>query len=232
MKTGAMSKKATIALIVVGDVLLLAVGWFFLIAPQRTTAASIARSTSAVEAQLFQAKRPGGAHVEPKAIQQPEIATANLYSLAKAMPSDVDMPDLLLEVDQVARSAGVTLSTFSPAAPAAAPDGTYSTVPITLMFSGDFYSLTDLLYRLRSLVSVRGGALQTAGRLFAVNSVGLNPAGTGRQLTASVVVDAFVYGASAAPGSGAAATPPVATTGTDSTSTTTTPASTDAAPGP
>ena len=100
------------------------------------------------------------------AVQQPEIKTADLYSLAKAMPSTVDMPNLLLELDQVARSAGVTLSTISPGAPAPSLTAGFSTLAINLSFSGDFYSLTDMLYRLRSLVTVRNGALQTSGRLF------------------------------------------------------------------
>ena len=223
-------KKAAIALIVGGDLLLLLVGWFFLIAPQRTTAATIAQATSAAEVQLQQAKVPV-VRVKPAAIQQPEIKTADLYSLAKAMPSTVDMPNLLLELDQVARDAGVDLSTISPGAASPSLTDSFSTVPINLSFSGDFYSLTDMLYRLRSLVSVRDGTLQTSGRLFSVGSVGLGPAGAGSQLNATVVVNAYVYGAAA----GATPVTPVTPTGTstDTTSTSTTPApSADVAPGP
>jgi Tfp pilus assembly protein PilO len=219
--------KAAIALIVGGDLLLLLVGWFFLISPQRSTAASIAQATAAAEVQLQEAKKPI-VHVTPAAVVQPEIKTADLYSLAKAMPSSVDMPNLLLELDQVARSAGVDLATISPGAPVASLTGGFSTVSINLTFSGDFYSLTDMLYRLRSLVSVRNGALQTSGRLFSVGSVGFAPGGTGSKLNASVVVNAYVYGgAPAAP----VATP--APTSTDTTNTTTTPApAADVAPGP
>jgi Tfp pilus assembly protein PilO len=219
--------KAAIALIVGGDLLLLLVGWFFLISPQRSTAASIAQATAAAEVQLQEAKKPI-VHVKPAAVVQPEIKTADLYSLATAMPSSVDMPNLLLELDQVARSAGVDLATISPGAPVASLTGGFSTVSINLTFSGDFYSLTDMLYRLRSLVSVRNGALQTSGRLFSVGSVGFAPGGTGSKLNASVVVNAYVYGgAPAAP----VATP--APTSTDTTNTTTTAApAADVAPGP
>jgi Tfp pilus assembly protein PilO len=169
--------------------------------------------------------------VKPAAVQQPEIKTADLYSLAKAMPSTVDIPNLLLELDQVARSAGVTLSSISPGAPAPSSTGGFSTVSINLSFSGDFYSLTDMLYRLRSLVAVRNGALQTSGRLFSVGTVALAPAGSGGQLNATVTVDAYVYGA--APGATAVAPVTPAATGTDTTGTTTTAApSADVAPGP
>jgi hypothetical protein len=145
------------------------------------------------------------------------------------MPSTVDQPNLLLEIDQIGRSAGVSVATigFTDAQPSAADN--FSTVAISLTFKGDFYSITDLLYRLRSLVTVRNGALQTSGRLFSVASVALTPATVGSGLAANVSINAYVYG-------GAAAAPVVApvapaSTSTDTTQTTTTPApSSDVAP--
>jgi Tfp pilus assembly protein PilO len=223
--------KAAIFLIVGGDLLLLLVGWFMLISPQRSTAASIVRATAAAEVQLQEAKRPVVPVKPAAAAQQPVIETADLYSLAKAMPSTADMPNLLLELDQVARSAGVTLSTIAPEAPAPSLTAGFSTLAINLTFSGDFYSLTDMLYRLRSLVTVRNGALQTSGRLFSVDTVGIAPAGAGGGLDATVVVNAYVYGA--APGATAVAPVTPAATGTGTTDTTTTAAtSADVAPGP
>lgn len=219
MKKGKLQGKAAIALIIGGDLLLLALGWFALIGPQRATAASIVQATAAAEAQIVEAKRPVKI-VKPTAVVQPEIRTADLYSLAKAMPSTEDMPNLLLQLDQVARSSGVTLTSIAPG-PATPSTGTsFSTVTITLALSGDFYSLTDLLYRLRSLVAVRNGALQTSGRLFSVGSVGLTPTGTGAQLNATVIMNAYVYGTAAAAGALAPAAP-AAAAGTDTTSTTT-----------
>jgi Tfp pilus assembly protein PilO len=223
--------KAAIALIVGGDLLLLVVGWFMLIAPQRSTAASITRATAAAVVQLQEAKRPV-VHAKSSVVQQPVIRTADLYSIAKAMPSAEDMPDLLLELDQVARDSGVTLSTISPSVPTTSLTGSFSTVPINLSVVGDFYSLTDLLYRLRTLVTVRDGSLQTAGRLFSVGSIGFGRAGTGAQLNATVSVTAYIYGGVPGVTDPAAATPPAATS-TDTTQTSTTSAaSADVAPGP
>jgi hypothetical protein len=225
--------KATIGLIVAGDLLLLLVGWFMLIGPQRATASSIVQATAAVEAQIVAAKAPVVPEKPAAAIQQPVIKTADLYSLAKAMPSTIDQPNLLLELDQLARSAGVELSTISFGAEQTPLGAAYSTVGISTGFTGDFYSVTDMLYRLRTLVSVRHGALQTSGRLFSVDSVGISPAGAGGSLTATVSITAFVYGgaAAAAPATPAAAPASTDTTSTDTTQTTTTPApSTDVAP--
>ena len=93
----------------------------------------------------------------------------------------------------LARSAGVQLSSISPAP----TDPTTGATLINLSVSGDFYSLTDLLYRLRSLVAVHNGALEVSGRLFSITSVGLTPSGTGRILNASVTLNAFTFGAAA-----------------------------------
>jgi Tfp pilus assembly protein PilO len=218
-----LPKAGKIALIVGGDLVLLLMGWFLLLGPQRATARSIANSTAATQLQIAEAKKPV-VPVTPAAVQQPEISTANLYNLAKAMPSTMDTPNLLLELSQVARASGVELSTIQPGQPSAAASATgFSTIPINLTVSGDFYSLTDLLYRLRSLVSVRDGELVTSGRLFSVETVGLSPANGGSGLSATVTVSAYVYGG-APPAPAAAPLPAVTDTTNTNTTATTTPA--------
>lgn len=229
MKRNKLQGKVAIGLIIGGDVLLLLLGWFMLIGPQRSTAASIVRATAAAEVQLTEAKKPMKT-AKPAALQQPEIRTADLYSLAKAMPSTEDMPDLLLQLDQVARSAGVTLTSIAPGPATPSATASFSAVAISLAFSGDFYSLTDMLYRLRSLVTVQNGTLQTSGRLFSIGSVAFTPTGAGTQLNATVVANAYVYGST--PSTVAAAPAPAATSTNTTNTTTTTAPSADAAPRP
>jgi hypothetical protein len=129
----------------------------------------------------------------------------------------------------VVRSAGVQLVSITPTA----TDATTGATTITLAVAGDFYSLTDLLYRLRSLVAVHNGALDVSGRLFSITSVGLTPSGTGRTINGSVALTAFTFGASAvAAGATAAPVAPADTTGSTTGATTTTPsASADTAIG-
>jgi Tfp pilus assembly protein PilO len=216
VKTRRLSKSASIGLIVGGDLILLVLGWFLLVSPQRATAQSNARAAQAAEVQIAAAKAPVVSHtaVQPK---QPEIQTAYLYKLSKAMPMTTDMPNLLLELNQVVQSAGVQLASISPTA----PDPTTGATSITLSVSGDFYALNDLLYRLRSLVAVRNGALDVSGRLFSITSVSLTPSGTGRTLNASVALTAYTFGAAAAAASATAAPPaPVDTSGTSTGATT------------
>jgi Tfp pilus assembly protein PilO len=211
LKLGKLQGKSAIGLIIGGDLLLLLLGWFMLIGPQRATVATIVQATAAAEVQIQAAKQPVKI-VKPTAVVQPEIKTADLYSLAMAMPSTADMPNVLLQLDQIARSSGVKLSSISPGP--STPTGAFNTLAINLAFSGDFYSLTDMLYRVRSLVSVHNGALDTSGRLFSIDSVGLTPTGIGTDLNATVVVNAFVYGAQPATPEAA---PVVAPTSTDTT---------------
>jgi Tfp pilus assembly protein PilO len=220
-------KGMTIGLIIGGDLLLLVLGWFLLISPQRSTAASIAHSTQSVQVQIQAYQQEAAAAAHPVVPKQPPIRTATLYELAKAMPFTMDMPDVLLELDQVARDAGVTVSSITPGADSAGTS--FTVVPITVTFSGNWYTLTDLLYRLRTLVTLRNGELAATGRLFSVSSVALSPGGTGNTLTAIVAVNTFIYGIA-----GATVTTPdtaPASTSTDTTSTdTTTTAAADVAP--
>ena len=207
-----MSKSGAIAAIIAGDLILLMLGWFMLVGPERARAKSTERSAVATEVQIQQAKAPAPnltPTVQPK---QPEIRTAYLYKLSKAMPMTTDMPNLLLELNQVVSDSGVQLASISPSPPD--PTGTST---ITLSVSGDFYALTDLLYRLRSLVAVHNGALDVSGRLFSIKSVGLTPTGADRQLNASISLNAFTFGAASAP-----VTPAVPVTPTDTSTTATT----------
>jgi hypothetical protein len=230
MRGKKIPKVTAIALIVGGDLVLLVLGWFLLVSPQRATAKSNAQATQATLVQIDQVKLAATKAVVPVVQpKQPEIQTAYLYKLSKAMPLTTDMPNLLLELNQVVRSAGVQLSSIAPAP----TDATTGATLITLSVSGDFYSVTDLLYRLRTLVAVRNGGLEVSGRLFSITSVGLTPSGTGRILNASVTLDAFTFGA-AAQAAGAAVTPAPAdttATSTDATTTTTQSASADTAIG-
>jgi len=231
IKGGKISRPTAIALIVGGVLLLLVLGWFLLVGPQRSTAASIARATQAEEAQIVEAQ--AAAHEAPASAQkQPEIKTAALYGLAKAMPPTEDMPDLLLELDQEARDAGVTVSSITPTAANVDPlnPTPYTPVPITIQCTGNFFALTDLLYRLNGLVTVRDGELDATGRLFSVETVSITQNSKNGPLTATITLQAYTYGSAAA--TAAAAAPAAPTTSSTDTTTTAASSSSDVAPNP
>jgi type IV pilus assembly protein PilO len=222
-----LPKGAVPALIVVGGLLALFVGWKVVVSPVKKHIAAIEAETQSTQQQI--ADRIAQSHAATTATAAPQIHVADIYRIAKAMPSITDMPDILLELDQTALASGVSLQSISPGTPAAGTAG-YSTIPLSLNATGDFYQITDLLYRLRNLVAVRNGALDASGRLFSVNSVSLSPTGA-RELNASVSLDTYVYGAVSTTGAAQApaTTSTTSTTSTTTSATTTTPSSTGTA---
>ena len=103
------------------------------------------------------------------------------------------------------------------------PSGSYETDRIHLLFNGDFYGLSDFLYRLRNLVTVHDGKLEASGRLFNADTVTFNVlADAFPRISAELFVNAYVYGA--------APPPPPAPTTTDGTTTSPTTTTTDTAP--
>ena len=126
------------------------------------------------------------------------------------------MPDLLLELSQLARDTGIRFDSISPQA--IAPIGSYTVLPVSVTFQGNFYNLADFLYRLRSLVSVQAGRLDATGRLFSVDTLTFNESTLKfPQIQATLVIDAFVYGSGVPAAAVIPATPTTATTTTSTT---------------
>jgi type IV pilus assembly protein PilO len=223
----ALPQNALIGIIVGGVLLFGLVVWFLFVHPQggkftnlKGVAADVQEKIDAYHQQVVAAR------------STPKIEVADVYRLAKAMPNKTDMPDLVLELSQLARDTGIRFDSISPQPVAAV--GSYSVLPISVTFNGNFYNLADFLYRLRSLVTVQSGRLDATGRLFAVDTLSFNESDLKfPQIQATLVIDAFVYAAAPAPAAAPAATPPAATTTTTAATTTTTgePAGTASASG-
>jgi hypothetical protein len=179
--------------VLVGVVLLVlaAGGYFLLVAPKKSEASRLDTEIATATADLLAAR----AAAEATDDTQP-IAVADIFRLAKAMPSKPDMPGILLELARISEETGIRFTSITPQTSTTV--GAYQVVPIAVVFEGSFYALSDLLFRLRTLVSVRHGELHATGRLFAVDSVGFAEAESGfPNLTASLTLNAYVYGTSA-----------------------------------
>lgn len=202
---------AQIALVVVGVLVVGAAAYFGLIRPKKAEAARLQTETSAAKAQLsaYYAK-------SAEAKGQPKIRSADLFRLAKAMPGQADMSGVLLQLNQIAADTGITFQSIAPQN--SVPISGYQAVPIHLTFQGNFYNLVDFLFRLRNLVDVEHGQLDATGRLFAIDTLSFDEAQGGfPQISATLTVDAFVYGTLTP-----ATATPTTTTSTTTTSTTTT----------
>ncbi len=182
-----------IGLIVAGFLLAALGGYFFLLKPQRAKAADLSVQIDDTRAAIVSARA--------LTLQRgrPRIRVADLFRLTKAMPDQTDMAGIILELNQVAEDSGISFEEIAPAT-TAVPIAGYEALPITLDFQGNFYELADFLYRLRNLVDVRHGALAATGRLFSVDTIDFAEGEGGfPQVSAHIVVDAFVFGTGTAP---------------------------------
>jgi len=214
---------ALIGLALLAVIVVAAAGYFMLIRPQGAKLKQLHADQQTAQATL------DSYHQKVLAARSaPKIRVADVYRLAKAMPSSADMPDVVLELSQLARDTGIRFDSISPQPSIAI--GSFTVLPITVTFNGTFYDLADLLYRLRSLVSVHAGQLDATGRLFSVDtlSFGESPLKFPR-IQATLVIDAYVYGSVTSP-AGGVPTPSTSTTGT-TTSTSTTSSDTASAAG-
>ncbi|HZT85145.1 MAG TPA: type 4a pilus biogenesis protein PilO [Gaiellaceae bacterium] len=213
-----LSTTAQVALVVAGLLLVAVIGWFALISPKRSTAASLKKQTAAVQAQIAQNRSSAFTQALPA------VRSASVYSLTQAMPSKLDTPGVLLTLNGLAAASGISFDSIqqgtgsSPSSTTPTTTTTtdpFATEPIQVQFTGSYYNLLTFLQRLRNLVRVENGKLFTAGRLFDVSNVTL---AEGRdnwpQVQATLTIDEFVPQAPAA-------TTPTAT-GTTSTTTTAT----------
>jgi Tfp pilus assembly protein PilO len=215
----------TLYLAVAGGLLVYALaGWFLLASPKRSEAAKLADEVAATETTLAAARLA----VTRSDDAQP-IAVADIFRVAKAMPSVPDMPGILLELARLAEESGVEFESITPQTSTA--DGTFQRIPISLTFDGNFYELSDFLFRLRTLVRVRSSELHARGRLFSVSTLAFEESANGfPNLRASLTVDAFVYGTATPANAAAPATPaPAPAAGAEAPTTPAAPAS-EAAP--
>jgi type IV pilus assembly protein PilO len=194
-------------------------GYFLLISPQNARSAKLEHQVEVTQAQIDQYRAQAA-----QASTATPIRVAELFRLTKAMPDEVDMSGLLLELSRVARESGIELDSVTPQAPAVASG--YQSMPITLEVDGNYYELSDFLFRLRNLVRVRSGLLDAQGRLFVVDSIGFSESTKSfPRIKASLTLHAFVYGDNTVPVA-APAVAPTTTTTTTTAPTTTTPTTT------
>jgi Tfp pilus assembly protein PilO len=169
-RLASLSKRAQVALVVAVLLVVALVGYFAMISPKRGTAASLKKQTVAVQAQIDQ----NSSSAFNQAL--PAVRSAPVFSLAKAMPSQLETPDLLLQLNQLALDSGISFDLIAPQATdgsGATADTTdpFAVEPITVQFSGSFYNLLALLQRLRNLVRVENGNLFAVGRLYDVSDI-------------------------------------------------------------
>jgi len=169
-----LNARTQIAVVAGGLLLVAIIGYFALIAPKRANAASLKKQTAAVQKQIASNRSTGFM----KAL--PAVRSAGVFSLAKAMPKQLETPNVILQLNQLAQDSGITFDQITPNAAAspttvttASATDPFAVEPIQVQFSGSFYDLVTFLQRLRNLVRVDHGHLAASGRLFDVSDIAL-----------------------------------------------------------
>ena len=228
-----LSTRAQVALVAGALLLVLLIGYFALIHPKQSTAASLKKQTAAVQQQIDQNTSAGFSQALPA------VRSANVFSLTKAMPTALETPNVILQLNQLAGASGITFDQITPNTSSSATASSTATVPVTttdpfaaepieVKFTGSFYNLLTFLQRLRNLVRVENGHLHAVGRLFDVSDVSFAAGPKGfPQIQATLTVNAFVpqQPQTTLPTAGSTTTSTTSTTTTGSTTTTPTAAS-------
>lgn len=210
-----LNQNLQIGLAALWCILLLAGGWMFLVTPQKTKAADLAAQAESTQAQIDQNRQLALQQQHPA---EP-IRVADLFKLTKAMPNQEDMGGVILQLSRAAESSGIRFTSITPADQVV--DTGFTKRKLAITFIGNFYGLSDFLFRLRNLVTVRGGELQATGRLFNIESVRFDQAPElFPQIQATLEVDVYMYGVPGAPITTPAPAPAPASTDTTATTTT------------
>jgi hypothetical protein len=214
-----------IAAVVAGLLLVAVVGYFAVVSPQRGKAADLKKQIASTQKQIDDARA-----LVAKAKNAQKVKVADIFRLTKAMPDNPDEAGVLLDLNHIAKATGIEFNSIA-VDPSTTLSG-YQVIPLRLEFVGNFYALTDFLFRLRNLVDVRRGALDARGRLFAVDQLSLDEGIYNfPRIRAQIKVDAFVYG-NGSPGTAAPAQSTAPAAGATTTTTTPPAASPPAAAAP
>lgn len=215
-KIAGLNVRIQVGAVVIGLLIFGFVVRSLLVSPQGKQAAELQAQIASVDSQISIRRAQLRSSTKPAPIQ-----TADLFKLSKAMPDREDMPGIILTISSVARQAGIKFDLIEPELDTAPPAANFRVRKMHLLFNGDFYALSDFLYRLRNLVAVRQGELDATGRLFSVQQLTFNVQQDKFPLIgAELHVNAYIYG------SGVIAAPPVAAPTTDGAPATTAPTTT------
>jgi Tfp pilus assembly protein PilO len=215
--------------------------WKLVLGPKRQEAAKLEQQMTAAQAQLASAQSTLRQYEQAKTTYRTNYATD--VRLGKAIPADDDSRSLLVQLDAAAKHSGVDFTSIdvgqgsstsststattstggSSLPPGAVAAGSYSVLPVSLAFNGDFAGLSNFFGRLERFVTVNKGNVGIDGRLLRLTTIDIEPGDSGwPAISAKLGASAYIVPAfdglsastpaSSAPATGASATVSTATT--------------------
>jgi hypothetical protein len=211
-----LSGRVALLVAVVATLAIVLLGWFVLLAPERSKAdklnAQIGDTNTQLAAVTSLLNGPVG---------RQSLVSERLFQ--QALPDQVKMSQILRQLSTAASASGVELDGITPGA--LAPGAGSETLPISLSVQGHYYGLQKFFRLLRTAADLKGDQVKATGRLYTVDSLQFSgggaavPSASGQPsgsnvITGTLALNAFVYDPSSV------APAPVAPTTTTDTSTT------------
>jgi Tfp pilus assembly protein PilO len=226
-----VSRNYRILLAAVAAVLAVGGYWKVALSPKRAQARELTKQVATVDAQLAQSRSLLASYQGAQA--QYKTNFASVVRLGKAVPADDDTRSLMVQLDAAAKRSGATFDTIDvgtgasaattgatttePVAPGAISAGSYSEMPFSLSFGGDFDTLGSFVGRLQRFVTLKGDKILVDGRLMRVEAIDVEPGPAGwPDLTAKITASTYIVPDTAA------TAPSGSSTSTTTTTTTTT----------
>lgn len=223
-----MSRSFRILIAAVLAVAAVAGYWKLALAPKRQEAAKLEQQLTSAQADLASAQ--GTIATYRKAQRSYPVNYATDVHLGKAVPADDDSRSLLVQLDAAAKHSGVDFSSIdvgqsggstststattdttdaASLPPGAVSAGSYSELPFSLAFNGDFSGLSNFFGRLERFVTVSKGNVGIDGRLLRIATIDIEPGDGGwPAITAKLGASAYIVPAA----TGLSSATPAATT--------------------
>jgi hypothetical protein len=189
-----LSGRVALLLVVVATLLVVLLGWFVLLAPERAKATKLDAQINDTNTQL---------QAVTNLLEGP-VGKQSLVSLRvfqRALPDQAKMSQILRQLTTAASASGVELDGITPSA--LLPGTGTETLPISLNVQGHYFGLQKFLRLLRTSADLRGDQVRATGRLYTVDSIQFSGAAaqtttSGQQagqsvINASLALNAFVY---------------------------------------
>jgi type IV pilus assembly protein PilO len=135
---------------ILGIVIVVIGFYFLLLSPLLQSLNEQAQAREAKQTQLEEVQQQVN-ELEEVRRNSPEIER-QLLELSKRVPTQPQIPTLVVQVQEIADASGVTQLTVEPGdAAAPAGGGDYRVVPVTMQFNGTYDQMQDFLLRTRNL---------------------------------------------------------------------------------
>lgn len=179
-----LNGRVSLVLSAAGLLLVLLVGWFGVISPQRSRAAELSVQIDEAHTRLQIAQDI----VRGPALQE---SKAELATLKVAIPDELKMSGILRELMGASAKARVRVTGVTPSP--AVTVGASDVVAINVIVDGRYFGIREFLRLLRSGADLRGDEVEASGRLFGVDSIKFSGDTTTSVVTATLTVTAFAF---------------------------------------